>query len=678
MTVQKIDLTLIDDNPYQPRTHYPRNRIDELAYSIAEHGLIHTPLARSVNGRFQIAEGHLRKRAFLKLCKKTPKTYSEMPLDVQEITDERMALLALEENMRRVDLQPMEVARAVETYLTNFKTFTEVALAKKLNVTQGHISNMRRVVRLPAKVLEAVDEGRINFTMARELCVLQGLSAGTYERYSSKESRYVKHTKDEEYLMWEVVKSIVKVGTERQFSQEPATVDGMKRAIAAIAKDNFKALERGNLFAGWGQEEVLFDTREAGCLKCESMIRTWPQKSTVAHYCTKPKCWGKKQEAFKKEAATETKKRMQTDVVKKVVAAEAQRELQKTVTGKDPGVLSLQEESALIPLGDTAETISQEIPSPSVKEVEAAAEQQIIDREAEKEAEQTKKRQEQLKGRKDWPCLSCVEIGRCRGSGVRAGDKEAGEAEYVCDDYTTKKDQPKLKEKATLNVPKGLQEKIKVAAGTRAEILDLRELRYGFGDLKQGFALLDRVFKEIDDPAECLERCTNGFHYAFDSSPLPSFGTRKLTDTYHVCSNTKCLAQKKAAFTRAKNAKRNALKKAEAAAIKKAVSETTGLDSGRMRVILLAQIHGRHVQSYMYGTEKSVATWLWHKFSAGTPQNEQKDEKLFQIIEKLDDQALAQLVVELMFYFLKDSPDSEHYQARTKEPLSWLGIKIEA
>lgn len=47
MAVKRIVLALIDDNPYQPRTYYPRNRIDELAYSIAEHGLIHTPLGRA-------------------------------------------------------------------------------------------------------------------------------------------------------------------------------------------------------------------------------------------------------------------------------------------------------------------------------------------------------------------------------------------------------------------------------------------------------------------------------------------------------------------------------------------------------------------------------------------------------------------------------------------------------
>ena len=652
MAIQKIDLNLIDDNPFQPRTHYPTKRIEELAYSIREHGLIHTPLARQVNGRYQVAEGHLRKRAWAKLFKKDPKKYAQMPVNVQELTDERMSLLALEENLRRQDLPPMDVARAVEMYLTNFKGSTEVALAKKLNVTQGHIANMRRVVRLPAKVLETVDEGRINFTMARELCVFQGVDAGTRSQWSGKARATVKLPNDEEYLMMGAVRNIVKAGSERSYDQEPATVDGMKRAIAEIAKDHLKALERGGLFSHYSQEDVLFDTRAAGCLTCKSMIKAWPQKSTVAHYCTKPKCWEEKQEAFKKAAAEKTKKKMQSDVVKKVAAAETHR-------------------------ADKAKTISQEIPVIKPNEVEAATEQIIIGREAKQEAEQTLKRRAQLKNKPGWPCLSCVDIGRCEGSDVRAGDKEAGEPEYVCDNHTSKKDQPKLKEKATLEVPREMLEKINTAAGTRAEILDIRELRLGsYGELKQGFALLDDVLKAIADPDQCKLYCTKGFHFAFDSSPVGDWG-RKGDETYLVCSDTKCLSQKKAAFTRAKNAKRNALKKAEAAAIKKAISETTCLDSSRMRLILVTQIHGRHISGYSYGEDKSASTWLWHKLSAGTPEKDRNETKLFQIIEKLPDEKLAQLVVELMLFYLKDSPDSDRYQAKTKEPLKWLGVKIE-
>ncbi len=573
-----------------------------------------------------------------------------MPIEIQELTDERMALLALEENLRRQDLPPMDVARAVEMYLTTFKGSTEVDLAKKLKVTQGHVSNMRRVVRLPDKILEAVDEGRINFTMARELCVFQGHSAGTRSQWSSKAGGTVKLKNDEEYLMMQAVRNIVKAGAEKNYNQEPATVDGIKRAVASVAKTNFKALERGNLFAGYAAEEMLFDTREAGCLKCESVIRAWPQKSTTAHYCTKPECWQLKQEAFKVAAAEKTKKKIQKDIVKKVAAAESDR------VGKAD--------------------ISQEIPTPDI--AEAAANQTIIDREAKQEAEHAEQRRQQLHAIPGSPCLSCVDIGRCDGTNVRAGNEEAGEPKLVCDNHTTKKDQPKLKEKATLEVPAEMRDKIKTAAGTRAEILDLRELKItSWGELKQGFAMLAPVLEEILDPDHCQLYCTKGFHYAFDSSPITGYGDRKGDETYPVCSNSKCLGGKKAAFTRAKNAKRNELKKAEAAAIKKAVAETIVIDAGRMRLILLAQIRGRHNSSYMYGTDKKAETWLWDKLSAGTPKEERKDAKLFEIIGKMDSPDLAKLVVELMLYYLKDSPDSEHYQARTKEPLSWVGIKVE-
>lgn len=72
MSVIMIDPEKVKDNPFQPRSHYPPKTIAEIAYSIEQIGIIHIPTGRQVNGHYEIAEGHLRMRAYRKLKKSNP------------------------------------------------------------------------------------------------------------------------------------------------------------------------------------------------------------------------------------------------------------------------------------------------------------------------------------------------------------------------------------------------------------------------------------------------------------------------------------------------------------------------------------------------------------------------------------------------------------------------------
>ncbi|MDZ4230388.1 MAG: ParB/RepB/Spo0J family partition protein [Dehalococcoidales bacterium] len=161
VTIQQVPLDAIVDSPYQCRGSYSTTAIEEIAHSIKEIGLRQIPEARKVgtNGTFQLAYGHMRFRAFKKLAK-TDKTITTMPLDVKEISDDTMCLISLEENIRRQDITPIDIARAVELYMATFKEATETELARRLKMTQGHVSNMRRVLRLPAEILTKIEEGK--------------------------------------------------------------------------------------------------------------------------------------------------------------------------------------------------------------------------------------------------------------------------------------------------------------------------------------------------------------------------------------------------------------------------------------------------------------------------------------------------------------------------------------
>lgn len=651
MSIKMIDPEQLFDNPYQPRSSYPRAKIDEIAYSIEQVGLIHTPKARQVNGHYELAEGHLRKRAFIKLKKKDPKKWGEMPIEVVDIANEMMAIIALEENLRRQDITPMDQARAVDRYLVDFPKETEIALAKKLNMTQGNVSNMRRVTRLPAKILEKVDDGRINFTMARELLIFQGLKGeGEESRWSRKEGKNVSIPRDDAWLMVETARKL-RTGDTDGYYGRPCTVEGIKRAIHDTCVSQFRHLEKNVSYSYSG--DPLFDTRAAGCLKCEHMIRAYETKSQAHHFCTKPSCWQKKQEAHIKMTAAAATKKMEAEIATRITEAESQR----------VAIVGTAEPSISQEIISKAEAIAKPTP-----ELIPTLEETILTFATHEEV-----------------CKGCVNTKKCDGTGVHAVETTGGGA-LACLERVTKENFAQVKTKAIVKMPAAFEKIVRDQAGTRAEVLDLRELRLGTyrDELKMGFALLDEmqwsnysrqveILKMIDDPEECLERCIKGFHYAYDSS-------RDNGNVRYVCSDPKCLSKKKGAFTRARNAEGMAKKKAERAAIKEAVGKTNELDKPRMILILIAQCYGRHTSERYYSdthSEKILAKRLGVELASNYPDGpKKKRQQLVTALEKLNYLKLAQIIVEFMLDMLTYEGEVIKYEVLTTEELNRMGVGV--
>jgi len=780
MEIIQVDPEKVKDNPYQPRKGYSQKKIDELVSSIEQNGLLETPLGRRRNGGVELAFGHIRRRAFIKLKEKSSEKWPTMPVEVREISDQEMAVFALEENLKRSDITPIDLARSVTKYFEVFPEATETELGNKLSMTQGNISNMRRVMRLPDEVLQKIDEGRISFTMARELLIFEGLSGqGGESRWSRKEQQNVLILKDSMWLMLDAIKRIATPGTEGRYGAYPATVDGMQKAIHHTVKENFRPLGTSSEYGHrYGGDEVLFDVDGAGCKTCESSIKTHPTKSQVCSWCTNPGCWEKKQEAHKAARAAEAKKQMEEDILRRTAAVEVERQAKAskepvtekptkiyvdskfiaehvepscsadiiakrdsrvkkpfTYDGKqyictgswwnrdtgqkwncyqlmpkddfkgeartyitpegrdseeyyesrrnDPngfyhGVLVKQGKNECVLIGPEvsfiAKTISQEIPPA----------EDIIDFIPEEEREAARERIKHLSGDpRKYPCRTCLNVGRCDGTGVYSTDG-VGETEVLaCDDYMGKQDAPKVREKATLKVPAEIMELTKEKAGSRAEVLDINELRAGYyGDLKQGYVLLDNEINKIDNSEECLETCTEGFHYAFDSKPRPSWMTEGENKVSYVCTNPKCVSKKKAAYIRALNASGQAKKKAEVAAIRKAVSETTKLDKPRMKVIIDGLFHIGRYSSYL---ESQEAVWFAGKLKIDTKglagdYSYGKTSKLrvaiFEKLNTLAEEELAKLILEFSFSRLMFAGDIKEYKILTTEALNWMGIGI--
>lgn len=664
--VKNFDPETVKDNPFQPRTHYSTKAIADLANSIEKVGLISVPVGRQLkDGTVELAVGHERKRAFIKLKKKNSRKFPVMPVEIKDLDDEAMSILGLEENLRRQDITPLEMAYGIDNHLKNFPNITEKMMGEMMGMTQANISNMRRVLKCPEKILQKIVDGKINFTMARELLIFKDLNVKTRERWGGQEQ-----LRTEEFLMNEAVKGVGKP------YGPAATVDGIKKAIYNVCHEYLPILDKEN---AWGESQPLFDT--GPCSKCEKMIRANETKSQKRRFCTDPKCWNKKQNDHKKKMAAEAKKKMEAELAQRM--KEAEKEL--VPDKEEPDVI------------DEAEQILEEKNTKSrviakldefLDEFKEYDDDTVDGDSDDTEAVSEEKGAQRFEKFED-VCVPCTNKKTCEQNNVRCFTSGGG---YYCPDQVTKDNYQEIRDKATANTPAAMKEMVKGNAGTRAEVVDVRDLRLGgyTGDLKAGFALLSAhvydggmvgdgaktILDRIDDPDECLKRCTTGFHYGFDSE-------RDSAEVLYVCSKPKCLSKKKAAFTRAKNARGNAKKKAEAAAIKEAIDKTTALGRGHMKIILgviLIKTSTNYYSNDITNTVSTVAKYLNVepvKHQYGDSIDTQKTvTAILQATDKLPEEELAKCITLMCFEALKYTGEVANYKIHTTEPLEWLGVSI--
>ena len=167
---------LIAPNPNQPRTMFVREGLEELADSIAEHGILQPLSVRQVRGRYQLISGERRLRAARMVGLAT------VPCILVEADDTESALLALVENLQRRDLDFMEEAVALRRLIVQHGLSQEEA-ARKVGKSQSAVANKLRLLKLAPEVLEVVKEGGLSERHARSLLRLpaeQRLEAARY------------------------------------------------------------------------------------------------------------------------------------------------------------------------------------------------------------------------------------------------------------------------------------------------------------------------------------------------------------------------------------------------------------------------------------------------------------------------------------------------------------------
>lgn len=157
-----ISITDIQKNPYQPRKEFDGEKLDELAQSIKENGIIQPIIVRQspVIG-YEILAGERRYRASLLAGLKS------IPAVVKQLSDQEMMIQSIIENLQRENLNPIEEARAYESLVD--KGFTHAEIADKMGKSRPYISNSIRLLSLPEQILSEVENGKLSQAHARSL-----------------------------------------------------------------------------------------------------------------------------------------------------------------------------------------------------------------------------------------------------------------------------------------------------------------------------------------------------------------------------------------------------------------------------------------------------------------------------------------------------------------------------
>jgi ParB family chromosome partitioning protein len=163
--ILKLDITRIDDNPFQPRRKFEEADIAALAESLVAHDMLQPILVRRHGDRFQLISGERRLRAAVKAG------WTTVPAQVREADDRLVAELALVENLHREDLNAIEKASSFQRYITQHGC-TQEELAQRVKINRTTIANFLRLLELPQEVQSTLIEGKVSAGHARALLPL--------------------------------------------------------------------------------------------------------------------------------------------------------------------------------------------------------------------------------------------------------------------------------------------------------------------------------------------------------------------------------------------------------------------------------------------------------------------------------------------------------------------------
>ena len=164
-SLQEIRLDKIRPNPYQVRTVWNEQDLEDLAESIKANGVIQPIIVRPDIDGYQIIAGERRYRAS-KMA-----SFQTIPALVRQASDEQLHEWALVENIHRVDLNPIERAKAYRDYLNTF-SLTQTEASERLGEDRSVIANYLRLLDLPQEIKQMLVDGKLSMGHARAILAL--------------------------------------------------------------------------------------------------------------------------------------------------------------------------------------------------------------------------------------------------------------------------------------------------------------------------------------------------------------------------------------------------------------------------------------------------------------------------------------------------------------------------
>ena len=161
--VKKIKITQIEPNKTQPRTEFDEEKIEELADSIREYGLIQPIVVKlNKNGFYTIIAGERRWRAARRAGLK------EIPAVIKDVSEQTEKEITLIENIQRENLNPLEEAAGIKELMQDYD-LTQEDVAKKIGRSRSAVANILRLLNLPDEIQKMIKDGKISLGHAKAL-----------------------------------------------------------------------------------------------------------------------------------------------------------------------------------------------------------------------------------------------------------------------------------------------------------------------------------------------------------------------------------------------------------------------------------------------------------------------------------------------------------------------------
>lgn len=262
--VWQISIEKIKAGVYQPRTHFEKESLEELAQSIRQNGILQPIIVRKTkDATFEIVAGERRWRA-AQLA-----GLHEVPIIIKNFNDKEALELAIVENIQREDLNPIEEAQAYSRLVSEFN-LSQQQVAERVGKDRATVANLLRVLTLPDSIRKQIESEQLSLGHAKVLLSLTD---------PQSQVDFAKKAMNEKWSVRKLEKMISQPQSQKNPNQS-ADVDVTKRLIAGLSEELQKSLGtkvaieynsgQGKIAINFYSDEELsnlVDRLKEGCLK---------------------------------------------------------------------------------------------------------------------------------------------------------------------------------------------------------------------------------------------------------------------------------------------------------------------------------------------------------------------------------------------------------------------------